>query len=117
MARKGQAGPGRRIPTINHILPKARGGTDTLHGGARNWELMCIECNAFLALCGHCPGAAAAVEAVSSRAPGNRHTVAVLWGMPLRAMEADRAFAKTPGGVEWAMKQQRRRLAAREVAG
>ena len=67
-----------------------------IHGRVRNWRLLCVGCNNFLAICGHCPGAVAAVEAVAAAMTQDRRTVAAKWRMHALATLADRAQQAIP---------------------
>ena len=81
--------PNPRAPSIDHILPKVRGGRMFIHGDVRNWRLLCCGCNNFLAICGHCPGAVAAVKAVATDKVQHRRAVASAWRMHALAMQTD----------------------------
>lgn len=85
-------------PTRDHILPVSRGGDIFIHGSVPNYRLMCGDCNGLLAMCGHCPGAEAAVRDVSrdlyvsqyvSKSPAS---IAASWRLP--------EIAKTDGGQQ-----------------
>ena len=78
-------------PSIDHILPQVRGGRLFLRCGTRNWRLLCVGCNSFLATCGHCPGAVAAVEAVAADSLIERQAIARRWRMGTIARHADAA--------------------------
>lgn len=103
--------------TYDHILPRERGGTLSMHGYAhcrgiggptRNRRIVCKHCNELLGQCGHCIGALACVRAVmtADAPPRSERSVLKAWGMYAVAKAAspetrrqDRPTA-TPGARE-----------------
>ena len=70
-SRKARGNPGNAV-TVDHILPRAWGGTTLLvDGTVRNVVLSCQDCNQLRSIAGHCIGAlACAVDVRGRRAKG-----------------------------------------------
>lgn len=78
--------------TRDHILPKAWGGAAMWLDHNRVWNTVpaCFACNQLRAICGHCPGAMAALRAVAGNEEGHRFhiQIAQLWGWRGARMQA-----------------------------
>ncbi|HUY05010.1 MAG TPA: hypothetical protein VMV33_17160 [Rhodocyclaceae bacterium] len=98
---------GRWRPSLDHILPRVRGGRDLLHGDVRNTRLMCQDCNGLLAACGQCLGALAAVSSVAADVDVARKTIARRW----RLAEIERAGRARRAGLVPDAEAARRRAA------
>lgn len=95
------AGPATSDPTApsrDHILPKVRGGRDTIHGGVPNVVIICRTCNAWRGSCGHCWGAAACVDAVAASDGATRREVFRRWELHRLPVEA--AIPPAPGAED-----------------
>lgn len=104
-------------PTRDHILPVMRGGGVFIHGNVPNYRLMCAECNGLLSMCGHCPGAVAAVRDVARQVCVLPKGIAARWGMEEVAKKdgGRRAKAGKENGERWHRRHEQRRSYSQSV--
>ncbi len=80
---KGNANGNLRYrKSLDHILPKERGGNKTYKKlSIQNIEIICNECNNLRENCGHCWAALACVRTVAADTKQNEWQIMRAWGI------------------------------------